>query len=254
MEKKMKRKCLLVLILAVVSVGMVFADVDADVDTGIDFSSMPKNTITVDIGPSLIGLAFTKMGEMLGGTEVDITGFGIAAQYERQVQEKTGVGLRFAYLGFGMGMDDDGAKATVEFASFSIEAHIRYYPVGESFFIDGMLGYGNLAMKISGEQNVEEEGRTLREKVEYTVPRDYFKFGGKIGWRVDFGNPGGFIFEPSFGYYFCAGLGDTLGEKMVNEIGGDPEEAGGFGPLFYYLENLIFIGGPRLSLAFGFRF
>jgi hypothetical protein len=246
----MKRIGLLALIFAVVSVGVVFG-----YDDDSDFDSMPKNTITVDVGPTIIGLSWYKMGEFIGESSIDMKAFGIGAQYERQLQEKVGVGFRFAYLSLGIGLSDEGVKATSEFSSFSLEGHIRYYPDANVFFLDGMLGYGNLALKMSGEQRTEKDGIKKVEKVSYTLPRDYFKFGGKIGWRVDFGDPGGFVFEPSLGYYFGLGLGDPIQKKMVKEIGGSEDaEFGGLGPAFYYLENVIFIGGPRVSLSFGWRF
>jgi hypothetical protein len=241
MERKMKRTCVLVLILAMVG-GVVFAQ---------------DNTITVDIGPTIIGLAFGSMESMMGGAEdagVDTTGFGIAAQYERQLMEQLSVGLKVGYLTCGMGMSDEFEGAKTEYgmtlASFSVEAHVRYY-LGGTFFLDGMLGYANLGISFSGDFTYEEGGVKKKEKVSFTVPRDYLNFGAKIGWRIDFGNPGGFVFEPSLGYYGGFGLGDSLGAGLSKKIGTDVTE---LDPMFKMLEDFIFIGGPRVSLAFGFRF
>ncbi|WP_461249072.1 hypothetical protein, partial [Treponema sp. R6D11] len=100
------------------------------------------------------------------------------------------------------------AILTDELSSFSIEGHVRYYPGGNVFFLDGMLGYANLAVGFSGKGTVEKEnGEKTKETFDFSVPRDYLKLGIKIGWRVDAGNPGGFIFEPSFGWSLGVGLG-----------------------------------------------
>jgi len=245
----MKRKFLLVLILALVFAGIVFAE-------DSDFATMPKNTITVDIGPTFVAMAWNSIGELIGSEDVKFSSFGIAAQYERQIQEKVSIGGRFAYLSSGIGIKEDSYLLDTTLVSFSLEAHFRYYPSGDVFFIDGMLGYANLSANFSGTAEVEvEDGYGYKYKkptaVSYVVPRDYLKFGGKIGWRVDFGNPGGFVFEPSFGWYGGFGLGDTIGAKYRDKIGADiPADD----ILFWYLENWIFVGGPRLSLAFGIRF
>jgi hypothetical protein len=154
-----------------------------------------------------------------------------------------------------MGMSDSQGgstvKFTMEFVSFSIEGHIRFYPFVRTFFLDGMLGYANLAINFNGEMFVTGGGIKYREKVSLTMPRDYFKCGAKIGWRIDFGNHGGFVFEPSFGWYGGIPLGDTIGKKLSKELGGDVTD---IDESLKYLEEFMFIGGPRISLAFGFRF
>jgi len=254
----MNKKILLVLILVMVTGGgLLLAQ---------DFASMPKNTITVDIGPTLIGLGFKAAASGMGADEagVDTKGFGIGAQYERQLLEKLSVGGRFAYLGFGLGMsdtDDSGgtAKYTMDISSFSIEGHVRFYPSADTFFLDGMLGYANLAVGFKGKYTYRSEidGHKYAKEVSFTAPRDYLKLGAKIGWRIDFGDPGGFVFEPSFGYYTGVGLGDTLGKKLSKEItklAGEPVDVSDTDEAFKYLEDIIFIGGPRLSLSFGWRF
>jgi hypothetical protein len=216
------------------------------------------NTITVDFGPTIIGAVYGGVGNLVGGeTGLSSSGFGIAAQYERQLRENLTVAGRFAYLGFGFGtkMSEEGlsAQLRMDISSFSIEGHLRFYPSADTFFLDGMLGYANLAMKFSGGVIVKEDsGPPAEEKISFGASRHYFKLGAKLGWRVDFGKPGGFIFEPCFGYYGGIGLGDTLGKKLSNNIEGDIDLTN-IDPLFKILEG-IFIGGPRLSLAFGWRF
>jgi len=244
------KKCFLILAFAVISAGVGFAQ---------DFESMPKNTLTVDLGPTLVGLGFGATSSIAKGVlnplGVDIsfagiktTGFGIGAQYERQLMENLSVAGRFAYLQCGSGIGNDDANVKIDTTSYSIEGHIRYY-TSEAFFLDGMLGYAN--MKTSFKGNIADN------HVDFSVPKDYFKLGLKLGWRIDFGNPGGFVFEPSFGWSFGILVkGDTILRAVVDATNGDLSEEDE--KLYKYIEmgfdNLIFVGGPRLSLAFGFRF
>jgi len=248
----MNKKILLSLILAVILAGTGFAQ---------DFESMPKNTITVDIGPTIFGMEITSTLNSLGADSgVSGAGFGIAAQYERQLAEKLSVGGRFAYLGADIGTKGDDFSIQLSISSFSIEGHGRFYPGAGSFFLDGMMGYANLAIGFDGSMNIEEGSGTKKESVSLSVPRNYFKYGIKIGWRIDFGDAGGFVFEPSFGWYSGIGLGDTLGTgfaKTINKkFGGNPDKdaVDSLDTEFEILENYIFIGGPRLSLSFGWRF
>jgi len=230
--------------------GVVFAQTD--------FEAIPKNTITVDFGPTIIGAAIGGIGNMIGEEGFSTSGFGIAAQYERQILEKLSVGGRFAYLGAGSGIAEEGAglKTVLEMklTSFSLEGHARYYPFGQIFFLDGMLGYANMLVAFSGEMIAEDEyGNKDKESVSLFASRSYFKLGAKLGWRINFSKRGGFTFEPSIGYYGGIGLGDTFGKKLAGDLGGDIDDSD-FDVIFSIYENFIFIGGPRVTLSFGWRF
>ena len=214
-----------------------------------NFETMPKNTITIDFGPTIIGAI---MGSVDDG--VSSSGFGIAAQYERQVLEQVSAAGRFAYLGWGMIIQGEGFESETGFYSFSLEGHVRYYPLGEVFFVDGMLGYANLLAAFSAKAVGDEP-----TSVSFNVSRSYLKLGTKLGWRISFGKRGGFTFEPALGYYAGIGLGDTLGirfAKLAKDGGRDIENfnAAEFDEIFKILENFIFIGGPRVTLSFGWRF
>jgi hypothetical protein len=247
----MAKKVLLVLILAVFAAAGVFAQ--------SDYASMAKNTITVDVGPTIIGFAFGKAADFIGDEGLNSGGFGIAGQYERQLSRPLSVAGRFAYLKADMGIlveeERDGGRGKlttdVNLASLSAEGHVRFYPFGDTFFLDGMLGYANLKTDVSGSIKVEASGRTETESVSFTGSRNYIKLGAKLGWRMSFGKNGGFTFEPALGYSFGIGLGDSIGDKLAEEIGG---EAADFDDIFSRVEQFVFIGGPRLSLAFGYRF
>ena len=224
------------------------------------FEAMPKNTIVVDIGPTIIGVGAGVAGNMVDMEGLSTKGFGIGGQYERQLLKRLGVALKFTYLGVGAGVEVDDTNVNLDISSFSIEGIARYYPFGGTFFLGGMLGFAHMQLAASGK--IEFDGDTDTSSVEdisFNVGRGYFKLGAKLGWRIDFGRPGGFTFEPSIGYDVGIGVGKPLGQSLANEIsriGGD-QDAGDFEGLdepIKLLENFVFVGGPRLSLAFGWRF
>jgi len=215
----MKKRYLLVLILAIFTAGIVFAQNDDDIDT------MPKNTITADIGPALMGMIY-RMGS-------STVGYGIGVQYEHQMNKYISLGGRFAFLGYSY---ESLHKESI--SSFSLESHTRYYPSGRIFFLDGMLGYAGLSV------NLKKKYETFSEY------RNYIKYGMKIGWRIDTDKPGGFIFEPSLGYFGGIGLGDTFMRRMEKTIWYDEYR----GLLIDELASILFISGPRISLSFGWRF
>jgi hypothetical protein len=249
-RKKMANKKVLVVILAIFIAGGAFAQEEAESSMSGDYGSMPMNTITVDIGPMIIGLGIGAAGKMISEDEdgVSSSGFGIGVQYERQIFDKLSAAFRFAYLGGGIGYTDAGSSFAMKINSLSFEGHARYYPWAANFFLDGMLGLAIMSIGFDGTWEYEDGER---KGIDFSVSRSFFKIGAKIGWRIDFGNPGGFVFEPSFGYYAGLGLGDTLGQKLSKEIGEDVTD---LDDIFSLASSLIFVGGPRLSLAFGWRF
>ena len=215
---------------------------------GIAFAQ--KNALTVDVGPTIIGVAVGQLGSIVGDSDINTSGFGIGLQYERHILEKLSVAGRFAYLGAGLGVKDDGtgARLSMDITSYSIEGHVRLYPTGSAFFLDGMLGYGNITTTLDGSVKV---GGSQRPVAHFSPSRNYFKLGGKIGWRNCFGRQGGFTFEPSLGYSYGIGLGESVEKQLAGIVGGD---AGDFDDVFKYVENIVFIGGPKISLAFGWSF
>jgi hypothetical protein len=115
-----------------------------------------------------------------------------------------------------------------------------------------MLGYANFSPAFSGEAWVENySGRNERESVSFKATANYLKLGAKLGWRMSFGKNGGFTFEPSLGYYYGIRISDSIGKQLANNLGGDVKD---FDQAFNIIENFIFVGGPRVSLAFGWRF
>ncbi|MDR0512900.1 MAG: hypothetical protein LBG93_07340 [Treponema sp.] len=252
----MMKKALVALIIAVFFSGAVFAQAD--------FGAMPKNTITVDIGPTILGAAFGIAGDIIGEEGLSSSGFGIGAQYERQLSERLSVAGRFAFMRLGMGLtfNDDyvTAQTNLGLSSYAIEGRVRFYPTGRTFFLGGMLGYANLATVVSGSLLVDADGlgNLMAETVNFSVNRGYFKFGARLGWRIDFGQPGGFVFEPSFGWYGAAGFGSSMANRVSQRasdvLGGEIDGMDDLNDVFSILENFVFIGGPRLSLSFGWRF
>jgi len=225
-------------------------------------SAQALNTITVDVGPTLVGAAFIRlMEEMADGEEgMSSSGFGIGVQYERDILETMSLALRVAYLGFGLGISFSepgvSASAKTNFYSYSIEGHFRQYMLeNKIFFIDGMLGYANMTMGIKGEAIITNDfGVREKESVSEKFIQDYIKYGAKAGLRIRFGGDSGFTFEPSFGYYGGVALGSSIGRKFVKRLGGTEDDAKELDEMFTVLADTIFVGGLRLSLAFGWSF
>jgi len=245
----MKRRYLFVLILTMVTVGAVFAQ--------DDYELMPKNTITVDFGPTIVGAVFKMLEEPMDDEGKSSSGFGIGVQYERQIQEKMTLAGKFVYIGFGYeNVDNDfyqKAALGITVNSFALEGHFRLYPTGDTFFLDGMVGYAGLSVIFSGEIIENINGKRTVSSTSVSTYRSYIKYGSKIGWRVDFGKLGGFIFEPSFGYYGGLSFGKTIGKQLADNFDGDIDTRD-VDYMFGFLEEFILVAGPRFSLSFGWRF
>jgi len=243
----MAKKVLLAMIIAIFAAGGVFAQ---------------SNTITVDVGPTIAGFAVGPLGSKAiskfadnVSDDIDISGFGIAAQYERQLFSQLSVAVRGVYGSFkgGLSYEEGPAKAKPELdiTSLAAEGHVRFYPFGETFFLDGMLGWARLSADVSGQVVAAGMSRSGNA----SESSDYLKYGAKVGWRMSFGDKGGFTFEPSIGYYLGTPLGDSLGKKVSDSLSKSiGYQVEGIDDVFKYAENYVFIGGPRLSLAFGYRF
>ncbi|MCL1957869.1 MAG: hypothetical protein FWF63_11135 [Fibromonadales bacterium] len=183
---------------------------------------------------------------------------------------------------------DGSTKLTAELNIWSIEAHPRLYPFGGSFFLEGMVGYSKLTTTFEGNANVEikfPNGIDIPDVPELQIPKDtvyqidvnhkasrnYLKYGGKLGWRVDFGKPGGLVFEHALGWYFAKGFGKTIVKQLIDyaEDKVDGEIAKSqykdidykskvdikkFDDAFSLLEQFGLVGGPRYTFAFGWRF
>jgi hypothetical protein len=261
----MTKKGLLMLVLVVFIAGGVFAQ---------SFESMPKNTVTVDVGPTVLGLAFGQVVNLAGKLpfieempDIDASGFGIAAQYERQLLSQISIALRGAYLGLDLGLGYGSTQSGLSLnlagdmglKAISAEAHARFYPFAGSFFVGGMVGYGNLAMDLTGTITGNFMGQNRTESLPSLGARNYAKLGARVGWRMDLGSPGGFVFEPSLGYDHAIGLGDSFGErfKFSGDLANNTQVRNmvdNIGKTLDLLDSYVFAGGPRLTLGFGWRF
>ena len=239
----MLKKFLLLVVLIAGVLASVFAR---------DFQSMAKNTITVDIGPTIVGGSLGIVDNFVG-EDTNTSGFGIGAQYERQLLKQLSVAGRFAYLRASMGLstaNDEYELSDIRFSSYSIEAHARFYPLGEVFFLNGMLGFANMKMAADEATLPDNVPDVVREEsLSFSASRNYFKLGAKVGWRINFGLRSGPILEPSFGYYGAVGAGSSLADSMADIIKEDFSDK-----YVNMLQNFIFVGGPRLSINLGWRF
>ncbi|MCL2558426.1 MAG: hypothetical protein FWE09_08100 [Treponema sp.] len=190
---------------------------------------MPKNTIAIGIRPDLLFLEFIN-NISLEKREIL---FGVASWYSRNLTENLSVGGR---LGYGM-LDND----LYIMQSFSADASVRHgYRNGPGIrFLEGTLGYANVFLRD------HEEGR------EEAFLADFFRLGGKIGQRFEFGRPDGFMLEAALEGALGVRVGDSL-----NRYSNEP--AFGFGRLADFMQNLLawglFIGGLHVHLSFGYVF
>jgi hypothetical protein len=215
----MPKYSLLGLVFFVIVNGYIFSD-DYNEE-----NAFPKNTITVDMG--LTASTLITWG-IIGDTF-----FGTAVQYERQIWNKVSLASRFEYRVISI----SSSYGSTTMASFSAEGHGRYFPEGDMFFLDGMLGYANF---------------NYRDETINSISH-YFKLGAKFGLRIDFGKPGGLVLEPAIGYYWAIGKTNN-----IEFIEGSDEFSSFFNQLFnQYYEYIIkgyFVGGLQVSLGLGYRF
>jgi hypothetical protein len=246
----MAKKGLVLLIIAVLAAGGAFAQ---------------NNTVTVDFGPTIAGLVVGPLSSTItpkvdNVSDIHPSGFSIAAQYERQLLRQLSVAGRFVYGGpkVDFTYTDDGIPATpkLSLTSLAVEGHARLYPFGETFFLDGMLGYARLSTELSGKVVAMIGSIPVAMDAKASAENNYLKFGGKLGWRMSFGNNGGITLETAIGYYAGTALGDDLGKKVAASL---KESIGEYkvvdiADYFTLLEKYVLIGGPRVTVAFGYRF
>ncbi|MDR2576132.1 MAG: hypothetical protein LBC52_06785 [Treponema sp.] len=237
MTYKIPKKIILILCLLLIACGNIFAqDADdaniADEENVTQITVMPKNIITVDVAPTGYFLLFTGISFYID-SDSPMYGFGIATQYERQITEKASVAGRFEY---GI-LDMLDREPKFRMSSISAEGHGRYYPGQNVFFLDGMLGYAYIFTDFS----------TTDREIKPVLHR--FKFGGKLGWRIDFKKPGGFVLEPAVGYY--SSIGTNLETGYADDL---PILGSILDFLAGNLARALFIDGLRFSLGLGYRF
>jgi nanoRNase/pAp phosphatase (c-di-AMP/oligoRNAs hydrolase) len=75
--------------------------------------------------------------------------------------------------------------------------------------------------------------------------------GGKLAWRINTDRHGRFTIEPSLRYNGGIGHGNTIGQKITEDIAGDVKS---LGEAFAKLKEFLFSGGPRFCIAFDWRF
>ncbi|MCL2805851.1 MAG: hypothetical protein FWD26_07930 [Treponema sp.] len=191
------------LILAIVILSLVFGTVFANEVT----EPIGRHTITIDALQAMLSLAIWSIVDIY-----EEGGFILftSLQYEFQIAERMSIAARFRYM------------QLYDILSLGGEAHFRFYPAGNVFFLDGMVGYSNLTM-FNDTWN------------------HYLTVGAKVGWRLHFGRGKGFILEPSIGYTAPFGLGNPQVEDFADG-------------LFEWIARNYLVGGFNASICLGVRF
>ena len=216
----MKKLFLVIVIIAFAS-GNIFAYEDYETDSA-------KNTITFDLVPLIF---YTPIFWIV---DPALNFVGTSIQYERYISRKFSVAGKIYYRGFYIIDDWQGEKTLDLFSVLSLDAIARYYPTGKQFFLDGILGYASLLHSYEG------YGTTRKSN------SHFFKLGAKLGWRIDFGKPRGFVLEPSFGYYASIGRYNIeTGEGWFSDLAA---------MLQSFVVNQLLIGSGYFSLCMGWSF
>jgi len=136
-------------------------------------------------------------------------GFGL--QYERMLNANIALGANYYYC-----FMFDGDKGN------GIEGFFRVYPWGKTFFIGAALGYGIVEhIRYTYESDNIDISASSNRSIAEKKGASGFAITPELGWKIDFGDAGGF--------YFQGGAGVTL-----------------------LLGNSIFY--PRWYLGFGYAF
>jgi len=261
----MLKKLILSLIIASLSIGNVIAE-----DSGGDKEKdkIAYNTIIIDFFPMILGFTTPAVLKKVFGDNISKTsGFGIGAQYERNLTEKFSLAFRLDYFG-------DNAETNISLRSFEIsyinlftidfENQFRYYPKGR-FFIGALYGYTHLNIKMDGRADYTDDmGIDLHDSFSLGIKRNSIKIGARLGWRIRFGQNKGFTLETSLGYDIGIVFGDDYINQFKKGIVGDQsylflqkmkvDGIDGVANIFDIAENFIFMGGPRFSLSLGWSF
>ncbi|MCL2558459.1 MAG: hypothetical protein FWE09_08265, partial [Treponema sp.] len=186
-----------------------------------------RNAVALDIRPDLLFVGF--LTDILVDERAVV--FGIAPWYARSLTENLSVGGRLGYSVFNVG--------TWDMQSFSVDASVRYgYRYGFGImFAEGTLGYANVFIR-------DSSWETRRE-----AQAHFFKYGGKLGQRFEFGRPGGFMLETALGFALTAG--GNLETWSADEVYG-------LGSMANFMQNYVtrymLIGGVHLHVSFGYVF
>ena len=222
----MKKNIFLIFLLLLLTSGSAFAD-----DEGRD-TALPKNTFSVDVGKTaflLLTSGIANITDFASSTFI----IGTAIQYERLVSKNVGLLLNYEY---GMFRFADDMMFNMQ--AHSVGVNWRYYFSDmKVFFLEGALGYAHLNFYYA------------TNSYEINPIIHYFKFGGKLGWKIDFNKPGGFVLEPAIGLYGVIGKPIKMGYEEDMPI---------MGRMLNILEN-IFVWGllngyTPFSLSLGYRF
>jgi len=156
----MKKLTVLVIILTLAA-GGVFAQSETETTT-------PKNTIYGGFGFG-VGLPFFVDGELFFSYEYAIIPqFSVGANISLQMYP-----MAIAWMigeSIAGSIDGEDRRTINNFFGYIIEGQAHWYPAGKTFHIDLGVGYSN-----------------------YVFSMHTILIAPGIGWRIDFGQPGGFI-------------------------------------------------------------
>jgi hypothetical protein len=172
------KKLILVLVLATVVTGGLFAQTFESLFNLGSGPTRQKNAIFVDISPLLTGL-------FAGG-------FGLGLGYERDILPNVSVLVHGDFLTFKV--------LAVTFGAFDIDFHGRWYPFNtaiDKLFIDVGIGYGS----------------TSYDSTAWKGSQSILSIGAKAGWKFILSS--GFVVEPQLGWTFASFVAEDMPSGYV---------------------------------------
>jgi hypothetical protein len=149
----------------------------------------------------------------------EVSLLGIGGRYERMLTDKISIGGTFFFHSFFFLWN-----------SLGITASARYYPWAGMFYAELGLGYG----WVSGTEEYTYKtgyGQIITAEWVYTNAGVMLTPG--VGWRIDFGTPGGFYINPMISLPIVFGMKDKwLGEEDEFGVGMNFRPAIGMGFAF----------------------
>jgi len=186
----------------------------------------PRNSLSFDALALLSSSVATGILSFADGTGAVL--LNMSGQYEYQLSENFSLAARLEFKMFNF-------VEIINLSSVSMEMYGRYYPSGKFFFLDAMAGYALFNMTAMPASH-------------------FFKYGGRLGWRIDFKEPGGFFIEPYIGYSGSFGksnvdfnFGSSSGSdfSIINDI---------INSMYNFIIKGYFVSGPMTGLSIGYRF
>ena len=129
--------------------------------------------------------AFTQNKEVKNWFSMELAFFGASTRYERMLNRNFSIGALLAHEFFML-------------KHYGVQASGRWYPWGGKFYTELDIGYGYGHYQA----HLHDDEDCYTGNVTFSGAR----ITPAVGWKIDFGKPGGFFINPMFDFPFVAGI------------------------------------------------